>query len=236
MNEEAVHIKYCIKCGNLGKDMDGNPCECRKTITSVYDAVSCLEIPEQYRGITFAKELLPPDVDSSYGEFLQELYSTIMSGVLPKENYLIASPIGHGKTVFAYACIEQLFRRGYEIFPIYDVLELVNIMTNFDMGRKQAYEVENPERLMQVPLLFVKIPRSSRYEVFDAISMVLDRRVRRDGITIFLFDGTYNYLVGLDRNNILEGLAGNGHYSSVKVKSWSQNRIQPDIEPHGNIG
>ena len=236
MSEPFIPIKYCIKCGGDGIDGDGRPCDCRKKISSAYDAVCCMDIPEQYRGITFARELLPPDVDTSYGEFLQDLYRAIMSGILPQENYLIASPIGHGKTIFAYSCIEQLFRRGFSIFPIYDVLEIINILTNFDLGRKQDYDISEPGQLCEVPLLFVKIPRVSRYEIFDAISMILDRRVRRGGITIFLFDGTYNYLSSLDRNHVLEGLVGDGHYTTVKVKSWSQNRLRADIEPQGDIG
>lgn len=227
---------YCILCGGEREDLDGNPCICMQRVTSVYDAISCLEVPEQYRGITFTKELLPPDLDLSYGEFLQELYTTILQGIIPKENLLIASPVNHGKSVFAYSCIEQLFRRGYPILPVYDVLELTNIMTNFDMGRKQTYEVEHPEYVTEIPLLFAKIPRVSRFDVFDSISMVLDRRVRHGGTTIFLFDGTYSYLSQMDRNDVLEGLAGNGHFTTFKVKTWSSNKTKLNIEPQGNIG
>lgn len=228
--------KLCIKCGNSGVDDNGNPCDCQRLVTDAYTSISCMEVPEQYRGVIFTKELLPLDVDESYGIFMSNLYQSILGGSLPKENYLIASPISHGKSIFAYSCIEQLFRRGYACMTLYDVLELTNIMTNYDMGRKQTYDIEHPEYITTAPLLFAKIPRVARHDTFDSVAMILDRRVRHGCVTIFLYDGNYSYLASMDKNHILEGLSGNGHFNTVKVKTWSVTTPKMDIEPKGNIG
>lgn len=230
-------MSYCPICGGSGVNpATGDPCECQRKVLSAYDSVACIAVPQQYQGIAFTKELVPSDVDKAYGEFLDNLYDEIRTGRLPDRNYLIAAPVSHGKTIFAYACIEEMFRRGYPVFPIFDVLELSNILTNYDLGRKAIYDVENPRDIVDVPLLFAKIPRVSKWEVFDAMALVLDRRVRRNGTTIFLFGGTYKDLVFNDRNRILEGLSGDGAYGTVKVRSYESHNKLPEMPTQGNIG
>ena len=212
--------KWCPLCGNTGIDIDGNPCTCRFNAASFYDTVSCLSIPEQYRGILFNKFLVPQDLDSSYPEYLQYLYDNITAVKWKYHNLVLCSPISHSKTILAYACIEQLFRKGIETFPVFDVLEIKRIMIDLDMARKPLYDVEQPELILTVPYLFTKIPRVSSWEVYDTISMILDRRTRRGLSTIFLYDGYWEQLVKNDRQNILTGLVGDGTYNTLDKKSW----------------
>lgn len=215
-----VPIKYCTKCGNTGIDIDGNPCPCRFNAKSFYDTVSCLDIPDQYRGIAFNKALVSKDVHESYASYLQEVYDKIITGKWHQHNVVIASPIGHSKTVLAYSCIEVLFRNGIPTFPVFDLLEIKRIMLDMDLCRKQLYEVQNPELILTVPILFVKIPRIMNWEVFDTFAVLLDRRVRRGNSTIFLYDGNWGQLTYSDRNDIITGLVGDGSYNTVESKSW----------------
>lgn len=215
-----VLMSYCVKCGNTGIDINGNVCTCRANVESIFEAVSCLDVPEQYRGLKFNKALLPKDLNEAYGEYLQSVYDKMLVGKWQQHNVVIASPIGHGKSILAYSCLENLFRRGLPTFPLFDVLELKRIIFDMDTGRKQGYSVENPEELITVPILFVRIPRLSTREVYDTMSVILDRRVRRGNSTIFLYSGSWSYLVNGDKSGLLQGMVGDGSFGTVEVKSW----------------
>jgi hypothetical protein len=195
---------------------------------SFYESISCLDIPEQYQGIRFNPSLVPTDIHESYSKYLSDVHDTITSGKWKNHNVVISSPINHSKTILAYSCLESLFRNGISTFPVYDILEIKRMLTDFDLCRKQAYEIEHPESILTVPILFVKIPRVSSWEIYDAISLLLDRRVRRGNSTIFLFNGTWSQLVYNDKNNILTGLLGDGTYSTLESKSWSVTNTLTD--------
>lgn len=229
-------FKYCPDCCGEGIDIDGNVCHCRVNVKSFYDTVSCLDIPDQYRGIAFNSALLPTDMPESYPRFMQEVHDTIVAGKWQNRNVVIASPIGHGKTILAYSCIEVLFRNGLPTFPLYDLLEIKRMLTDMDLCRKQLYEIESPESIVTVPVLFVKIPRITSWEVYDIFSMLLDRRVRRGNSTIFIYDGTWQQFVYNDKNDIAKGLVGDGTYNTVEIKSWSSKVAEGYVEPQDNIG
>ena len=227
-NIEVNVMAYCKWCGGTGIDIDGNVCSCRINVKSFYDTVSCLDVPEQYRGISFNKSLVPKDLPEAYADFLQSIHDKVFEGKLENYNVLIASPVGHSKTILSYSCLELLFRNGFDTFPVYDVLELKRMLIDMDLCRKSIYEIENPELIMTVPILFVKIPRVSSWEVYDTITLILDRRVRRGNSTIFTFDGTWGELVYNDKRNILAGLVGDGNYNTLKVSSWKLPEVQEE--------
>lgn len=216
-----VFVSYCTKCGNTGIDIDGNPCSCRFNVKSFYDTVSCLDIPEQYRGIRFNSSLVASDMQEGYAKMLQDIHDKILTGKWGFKNVVLASPIGHSKTILAYSCLESLFRHGETTFPVYDVLEIKRILTDMDLCRKPLYEVDQPERVITSRILFVKIPRVTSWEVYDTIALILDRRVRRGNSTIFIFDGSWSDLVYNDKHNVLTGLMGDGYYNTLDVQSWN---------------
>lgn len=211
---------YCTKCMNTGVDIDGNPCDCRFNTKSFYETVSCLDIPEQYRGILFSKFLVPKDIHESYGAYLESLADSIVSNKLKHKNICICSPVGHSKSIFAYSTIEQLFRYGIPTFPVFDVLEIKRILLDTDLCRKQLYDVDSPELLVQAPYVFIKIPRVPTWEVYDTISVILDRRVRRGNSTIFLYGGTWEQLIRGDKQEVLVNLVGDGNFNTLEVKTW----------------
>lgn len=229
-------FNYCPDCGGSGIDINGDVCHCRMNVQTFYDSVSCLDIPEQYRGLAFNSALVPTDVNESYASFLQDIHDSIVAGKYKDRNVVIASPINHSKTILAYSCIEVLFRGGVPVFPVYDLLELKRMLTDMDLCRKSVYDVEEPERIITVPILFVKIPRITSWEVYDIFSMLLDRRVRRGNSTIFLYDGTWGQFIYNDKNDIAKGLVGDGTYNTVEVKSWSSQIEEGYTAPQDNIG
>lgn len=229
-------MKHCVKCDNTGIQWDGTPCDCEYSVQSIYDSVSCLDIPEQYRNILFNKSLVPTDIDKSYADYLESLHTSIILGKWSNHNVCIASPIGHSKTVMAYSCINALFRAGISIFPIYDVLEIYRVLTDMDLGKKNIYDIAEPEKIISVPILFAKIPRVSRWEVYDCISLLIDRRVRRGLSTILLYDGVWSHLIKNDRNEILTGMMGTGNFGTIEVKTWNLNITKVDVQFEDNLG
>lgn len=216
-----VSMKWCSKCSNTGIDIDGNPCTCRFNAQTFYESVSCMDVPEQYQGVTFNSALVPRDVDPSYAVFLQKLFDDVSTGKTIKQNMCICSPVGHSKNVFAYSCIEMMFRHGIPTFPVYDILEAKRLLLDTDFNRKPLYPVENPENLTLTPNLFIKVPRVITWEVYDTMVMILDRRMRRGNYTIFLYDGNWGQLVALDKNEIVTSLMGDGNFNTLAVRSWS---------------
>lgn len=228
---------YCTLCGNSGIDIDGNVCKCSLNVPEFFSSVSCLEIPEQYRGITFSKFLVPKDVHESYGQFLETLHDNIVSLRHKHNNVLICSPVGHSKTILAYSAIEQLFRRGIPTFPLFDVLEIKRILLDTDLCRKPLYDLGNPEFLTTAPYVFIKVPRVPTWEVYDTISVILDRRVRRDNSTIFLYGGTWEQLIRGDKQNILSNLVGDGTFNTINVKNWwNSSNTSNTFDTEDNIG
>ena len=182
---------------------------------------------------------MPKDIHESYAQYLQKVHDTIIAGKWRQHNVVISSPIGHSKTILAYSCLEVLFRNGIPTFPVYDVMEIKRMLTDMDLCRKQLYEVENPEHILTVPILFVKIPRLTSWEIYDTIYLILDRRVRRGNSTIFLYDGTWSQLVYNDKNRILSGLLGSGSYNTLESKSWNIDETistVTDLQIPDNIG
>lgn len=236
---KVVCMSFCPKCGNTGIDIDGNPCTCKFNTVSFFETVSCLDIPEQYRGLQFNNGLVPKDLNESYPAYLQQMYSSIIAGKWKQHNTVLCSPIGHSKTVLAYSCIEVLFRNGIDTFPIYDIFEIKRMLMDMDLCKKQIYGIEHPELIITVPILFVKIPRVTTWETYDMIAMILDRRVRRGCSTIYLYDGSWQQLIYGDRNDILSGLLGDGAYNTLESKSWFIPRTEkelPEVKLEDNIG
>lgn len=236
--KSEVEQSYCPLCANTGIDIDNNPCTCKFNLATVLDGVSCLDVPELYQGKTFTPALLPQDLPEAYGKMLDEMLSKIRTLRWRNSNVCICSPILHGKTIFCYTCMEILFRGGMPTFPLYDVLELKRMMLDTDLGKKAVYDVEDPQRMFTVPLLFAKIPRMTNWEVYDMVAVLLDRRTRRGGSTIFVYDGTWDKLTKFDYNNILIGLMGDGSYGSLKVSNWYNQTVEtlPEMQIDENLG
>lgn len=213
-------IKYCPKCGNTGIDIDGNVCSCSLNIQNFFNGVSCLDIPEQFQGVHYSELLVSRDMPEAYCKFLKQLHSDITTCRLKFKNIAICSPPGRSKTTFAYSCMEALFRQGIPTFPLFDMLEIKRIITDTDMCRKQFYDVEHPENLVQAPYLFARVPRVTTWEVYDTMSTLLDRRVRRGGCTIFLYNGTWEEMTFNDKHNIIRNLSGDGSGGSIENKTW----------------
>lgn len=218
-------MSYCIYCGNEGiLPKSGDPCPHCKSSVKVENEVdlTCLEIPVAYRGATFNSELLPTGFDIRYGVYLNKLFGEITMLRPMSVNIFISSPAQSGKTVFAYSCMETLFRKKAEVFPLFDVSELECIIRDTDKGRKSIYLNEDIKitSLYESPFLFVRVPDKLEYSTPETIALIVDRRVRRGVSTIFLSNRGWTDLVSADKTGLLKGMAGDGSFKSILNKTF----------------
>lgn len=213
-------MSYCPKCGNTGVLLDGTLCDCKAHEQDLFDSVTCLQIPETYRGIKFEGLMLPNYMGETYKNTLVSYYEQIVSLRWKCRNLVICSPQQTGKSIFAYSAIQELFRKGVGVFQLFDILEIKRVMQDIEYNRQQSLGIDNPLNLFLVPYLFVYMPPITNYDTYDTAALLLSRRVRRGNSTVFLYEGTWNQLVFNDSKGSLKGLKGNGSLTTVEVSSW----------------
>lgn len=216
---------YCSKCGNTGEIWDtGERCECEIGQKGTLDFdLECIVVPEQYRGLMFNKNLLPAELGDYYANFMDTLRNEIISLRHKHINYFIYSPARSGKTVFAYSCMQSLFRIGTQVFPLLDALEIRRIIQEYDFGKKSVeldtFDVD-PNSLFSVPYLFVKMPTELGFNTFTSLTTLIDRRLRRNGSTFILSNYSWEYIAAADKNKVFTSLLGDGSFGTVKKENF----------------
>lgn len=214
-------MKYCPICGGTGVLLDGTPCPCQQNEDDIYSGADCLSIPETYRGVAFNSILLPKNMGTYYAKFMQDTYDMLTSLRWRNKNIIICSPAQTGKSVLAYTVVQSLFKKGLDVFPLMDILEIKRVMQDIEYNRSTSLGVENPQILLTTPYLFAYIPASLTYDVFDTAAVLVSRRVRRGNSTILLYQGNWNYLASADTKGSLKNMAGSGALTTVEVHNFT---------------
>lgn len=203
----------CLICGGTLIDALGKPCpNCTKPGERLVPVVS--GVPAQYQGVSFDKSFLPSDLQDKYGTFMEELLTTILSDIaFYQKNLVICSRPNSGKTVWTYNLYSELISKGYHIPQFRDITEVRNILNSYDNREEAALYSE-------ARCAVIKLPRDMQPWMFDSISYIIERRVRNNGFTVFLFGGTVEELKKLDKFGGLNHLRGTGAYNTVKIESF----------------
>lgn len=203
----------CIMCGGTGVLVDGSPCpkcatEMLRTVPEVYG------VPVQYQGVRFDKNFLPEKQQKTYGVFMEELLDTIINDLaFYQKNLLICSRPNSGKTVWSYNLYAKVIEKGYDMPPLKDIVEVRDILNSY--SNKELAQMYSTARCA-----IIRIPRDVQFWMIDTISYVVERRVRSDGFTIFMFAGTEQDLKNADKYDKLKYLRGTGAYNTICVKSF----------------
>lgn len=213
-------MSYCPKCGGTGILISGEPCDCKTRLSDLYVGVDCLDIPEAYRGLNFDKIMLPAELGPAYQNWMSNMYEQLVSLRWKCKNAIICSPPQSGKSVLAYSVIRELFRRGIDVFPLFDILEIKRIMTDIEYNKPQSLDVDKPMRLYTAPYVFAFIPPMTNYDTYDTAAMLIARRTRRGNSTILLYGGSWNFLIANDSKGSLKNLEGNGSLTTIEVNNW----------------
>lgn len=195
---------------------DGKTCTCQLDQDAIFSEVQGVEVPEQYIGLTFNPALVKQDLGLSYAPSLDTLHREITTLQLHNHNIVICSPPNHSKTVWAYSCIQHLFRQRVPICPLLDMLEIARMFN----------ECSDTTDWYETPYLFAKIPTEVNQTIRSAILTLIDRRVRRGNSTFLLYEGSWGMLTYDDRFGTIKNLQGDGSFHTLDVRSYKPKEAQ----------
>lgn len=209
----------CLKCGDTGVCINGEVCDCGIQVSFIQP--SFIQVPAQYQNNPFDARLLPQWMPSEYGVFMTKLVrDCMMSNQYLHQNILVCSPPNSGKTVMAYSVLGGLYAQGQKVFGLMDIMEVRGLLM-------EPYHVDREGLSLfgDAPVIFIKIPLDLPAKLAATISMVVERRVRRGGSSVFLYSGAKEDLVAQDTFGSLQALFGDGAYNSILVKSWKKKEV-----------
>lgn len=209
----------CLKCGGTGLLISGEACDCG--VKPLFEVPICIDVPTQYQGVKYNKCLVPADIDSSYGRFMEELLTEVTTNMRNfSKNYIICAPPSSGKTVWAYTVYGMLFAAGAAIPEIMDLMQVRDVMLNYYNTDSRALEL-----LSTAPLAVIKLPWDLPNRFPETVSTIIDRRVRAGCSTIFLFNGSKYDLMAKDTFGKLRQMEGDGSFTSICIKSWERKNV-----------
>lgn len=205
-------MSTCIRCGGTGVLISGEPCDCG--VKEAFETPICLSVPVQYQGVQFSKELVNTDLHPSYGSFMESLLHDCISGKMYK-NYIVCAPPNSGKTVWAYTVYGHLFAKGVAIPEIMDLMQVREVFLDYYNDDKRSLEL-----LSTAPIAVIRLPWDLPNRFPETISTIVERRVRANCSTIFLFNGSKFDLSAKDSFGKLRRMEGDGSFNSICIKSW----------------
>lgn len=205
----------CLKCNGTGITVDGSPCDCRAS--GKVDIPLVLEVPSIYQTAEFAASLVPIKMPRAYGIALEDIIDVIKSKGKYTCNLLICSPPNTGKTVFAYTVFRHQYVKGLPMSEIMDLIEAKELMTS---NSYDEYTMRDKDKLITCPVAIIKIPLDLPNKFAETMSTILERRVRKNGVTIFLYGGSVYDLQNQDRFGVLKNIIRDGSYNSIKVMNY----------------
>ena len=205
----------CLICGGVPPYLTafGKPCpNCSKEVVEALPNIP--EIPVQYQNVRFDRTFLPENLQDTYGVYMEELIDKIVKQVGFYKNILICCRPNSGKTVFAYTVFGLLHNKGVRMPIVKDIFEVRDIFVSY------YADAEEVELWSSSKLAIIKIPVDITTKVFDTMSTIVERRVRNNCSTIFLYGGTKKDILAQDKFSKLKYLEGDGSYNSIEIKSW----------------
>lgn len=217
-------MSECLKCGGTGIDVLGNICDCtkEKEISIPYVA----NIPAVYQSCEFSQQLVPMRLNRKYGIELEDIINFISKKGRYNSNLLICSPPNTGKTIFAYSILRHLYLKGVQVPDLLDLIEVKELImsTSYDED-----VINKKNKIITSPILIVKIPLDIPIKFAETMSTILERRVRKNGNTIFLYGNTVQNLKNQDKYGVLNNIIKDGSYNSIRVIDYQYNDFKEGL-------
>lgn len=206
--------KHCIHCGGTGFLVNGQPCTyCSSSGGYDLAEANILDIPVQYQNYTFNQAELPSDLQNVYGPWMTNKLEQILSNPAQfQENFIIASRANSGKTIWAYTLLRGLAKKGFFCPTLIDIIDVRDFY--------RARYAEDESKWFDSRCLIVKLPRLLEPWSYDMIEMLIEKRVRKNGFTIFLFPGSSADIEMQDKFKHFIPLIGDGTFNSIHVYSF----------------
>ena len=182
----------CLKCGDTGMMANGDTCSCG--IQQRIILPDSLKIPVQYQNVRFSKLLVREELRDSYGNYMESLLQECTENLFTfHKNIIICAPPNSGKTVWAYTVCGILYAKNVKMPEILDIMQLWGVMTSYYRSPAELVESVSNARLA-----VFKIPLDLPSKFIETISTVIERRVRNNSSTIFMYSGRWEDLVAQD--------------------------------------
>lgn len=212
-------METCIKCCGTGVMANGNPCDCGARDNFKLPII--LSIPSQYQGVKFDRTFLPNYLQDGYGSWMESLIHNLTTKTGYHKNLLICAPPNSGKTIFAYTVYSILSSQGERIPKLIDLMEARDLLLSY-----YNVDIEEQSLLCTTKVAIIKVPMDLPNKFAETMSTIIERRVRNNGTTVFLYNGTKEDIIAQDRFGKFELLVGDGSYNSVQVTSWKPRSIK----------
>lgn len=219
-------MAQCIKCGDSGRLLNGEPCDCEASPANIIQKsssmVSASFIPKDYIGKTFYPEFVNPKI-AGYAEFMGRLHNQICSLCDLDRTLFISSPPRFAKQIFAYSVIQYLISRCLEVFPYIDAGEVGRYLRDIDHGRlpKHLKRINvDPDALYSAPVIFVKGAINPSQETLGYLATFLDRRHRQGHHSVILSHQRWSSFTQYDFNRYLKLMVGDGQLNTIKIHDW----------------
>lgn len=206
-------------CSRCGKVKTEELLSARKDISLAN--IKSVHIPTHYLNSNWDETILIKDKDAYTGDetfntYLKQLsmvYRHLETGGLMRNSALIASPIGFGKTTWAYNCMRELIKSNYNICPLLDTSQLKSLQTLY-------YEKPTWTRdwcgytytdYINSDVLFISVTKSPEY-IYAArlIIDIVDTRSKLSKPTIVLSDWPISSLQKSDSTGMLTSMLRGG--------------------------
>lgn len=211
----SLSDKVCLKCGGTGTLINGDICDCGASMKM--DIPVILEVPTVYQVAEYSAVLVPMLLSREYGVLLEDILEVIKKKGRYDYNLLICSPPNTGKTVFAYTAYKSQYLKGLPMSNIMDLYEIKDIMVSNSYDDK---DISEKNKLFTCPLLIVKVPLDLPNKFAETMSTLIERRMRKNGCTIFLYGGSIYDLYNQDKFGVLKSVVKDGSYNSLKVINY----------------
>lgn len=204
----------CLKCGDTGVKVSGEKCDCGVGLSIILP--TSMKIPMQYQGVIFDKSFVREDISKEYSEYMTKLLDDFVDNtIITSMNVLICAPNNSSKTIWAYTLYGRLYAKGVRIPDLMDLMQARSLMLDY-----YAEDKETAALLNSAPVVIIKLPMDLPNKFTETMSTIIERRVRNNGSTIFMYNGAYKDLEAQDRFMKLKYIIGDGSFNTLLVKSF----------------
>lgn len=232
--------KRCFTCGgNFDERFIKTPCpecgtqygnvnlEVKKKDSKFIAKTKSLDIPEQYIGVKWCKDILIKEKNSeasnrgfqAFCSQLEKVSQYFDNGLIPPKSAVVIAPPGYSKVTWAYSCMQLAVEHGFKVAPILDTIELKRLAVL--ASEKPHYRLYNKidyDEYITSDICFVTVTKTDyALDGWRIILEILDRRSRQGLPTIILSRFDLETISKRDYN---------GHFKNFVDYNGNQNGLK----------
>lgn len=224
-------------CPECGKQYGGNAATNLDDVdqNKFTSALEVLEIPKEYQKVKWSKARLLKDnknkmSDQSFMRFVDQLdkcHAIFDQGQIPRTSAIVIAPPKMSKLTWAYSCMQLALANHHSVTWLLDTQELKRLVVL--AGDKPHYKLYNKityDDYIMSDVCFITVTKTyARYEAYQVIMELLDRRARKGLPTFFISRFDLKQLSKNDYDNTFESIkdleGNNNNYKYPAIVQWA---------------